>query len=93
MKLPQFTVRDLLCSTALIAAGIGAPATALRLTSNQAQHDTLCTALLLASLVAAPILVGAGFILPFRKARFGTALAFLLILIVLFFVSLLPSVQ
>ena len=95
MKLPQFTIRDLLLSTALIAAGIGAPLMAANLKPTAPYVESWQGMLFVVSWIAAPTLVGAGIFLPFGKPILGAVLGllafFALAIILSFLVRLLWS--
>jgi hypothetical protein len=82
-KLPQFTIRDLLLSTTLIAAGVGALAAAFRLPVFEHQ-----LAFFILYLSSGPFM-GAGVFLPFGRTRLGFVLGCLLALVMC---CLLPAV-
>ena len=82
-QLLQFTIRDLLLSTTLIAAGVGALAAAFRLPVFE--HEL---AFFLLYFSSGP-LIGAGVFLPFGRTRLGFVLGCLLILVMCCF---LPAV-
>ena len=75
MKLPQFTIRDLLLSTALIAAGIGDFLLLFRLPEALMNSLGILPAFLfLVSIyLSSGALIGAGLFLPFGKTWTGFA--------------------
>ena len=75
MKLPQFTIRDLLLSTAMIAIAVGVPVTTYRLNGPLA-IGFLC-------FFVSPSLLLAGIGLPFGYARQGAYLGIVVVLVML----------
>jgi hypothetical protein len=75
---PQFTIRDLMLSTALIAAGFGAYAAALRL---EVVDDELALLPFLLLYLSSGPLIGAGVFLPFGRASLGAVLGSLVCLV------------
>lgn len=68
MKATQFTIRDLLLSTVLIALGIGILSAAYRVPDHHVPFYSV------AAFFCIPLsgpLIGAGLFLPFGKARLG----------------------
>ena len=69
MQLRQFTIRDLLLSTALIAAGFGAPLLSLHFGGNRPVDVGWTGMLVFAGFFATPLLFGAGLSLVIKHDR------------------------
>ena len=88
MKLPRFTIRDLLLSTALIAAGIACLSRPSRLQPRSPEPVLIMS---LAMLPLGPPLTGAGLTLPFGVIARGALWGALLDIAVIAIVLLLPA--
>lgn len=77
---PQFTIRDLLLSTALIAAGISALLLPFRV-SEELLNTPVLIPLFAGLMIAGCPLIGAGLFLPFGKTRIGVIWGILAMLV------------
>lgn len=89
MKLPQFTIRDLLLSTALIALGIGAYRAAILMAFNTPLQNQVGFAhLMIAVWLSSGALIGTAIFIPFRRPLYGAIFGLLVSLVLL----VLPSI-